>query len=121
MNAFKRLGFIIKFIVRYTYDFIAVNLFLLKDMLSIHDSTSPGIVEYPLLCKNEREIALLSILISLPPGTLVLAVKSNPATLYVHGVYAKTPDEFRAEIRKLELLMLRALRPVKESAKLEDR
>ena len=121
MKLFKRIQYVVIFFVKYTYDYVKSNLFLLKDMLSIHDSTSPAIVKYPLLSRKKHEIALLSILVSLPPGTLVLAIKSDPATLYVHGVYAGTPDEFRSQIRKVELLMLRALRSVNESEVLGEK
>lgn len=114
----KRIWYIISFLCSYIYSYISSNLFLLKDILSVHDSTTPGIIKYELKSKSDFEIAFLSILISLPPGTLVLAIKSDPATLYIHGTHAGTADEFRDQMSKLEISMLKALRPSRATKEL---
>jgi multicomponent Na+:H+ antiporter subunit E len=68
---------------------------VLRPRLDIH----PGIVAVPLDAATDLEITLLSIVISLTPGTLTLEVSPDRRTLYVHGMDVADGREFVRKIK----------------------
>lgn len=80
------------------------------DALTPTNRLQPGVVEVPLRCRTPLEITTLANLITLTPGTLVLAITHDPPTLYVHGMYAPEADAFRARLVAMEDRVLHALR-----------
>jgi multicomponent Na+:H+ antiporter subunit E len=98
------------FALYFAREMITANAALTWDILTPSSRLAPGIARCPLRCRTRFEIALLANLISLTPGTLTLAVRRDPPTLYVHGMYAPDPDRFRQRLRALESRMLAAVR-----------
>ncbi|MCC3761767.1 Na+/H+ antiporter subunit E [Glycomyces sp. TRM65418] len=98
------------FALYFAREMITANAALTWDILTPSSRLAPGIARFPLRCRTRFEIALLANLISLTPGTLTLAVRREPPTLYVHGMYAPDPDRFRERLRALESRMLAAVR-----------
>jgi multicomponent Na+:H+ antiporter subunit E len=102
----KAIGFFFYFIK----ELIIANIVIAYDILTPTDHMKPGIVAIPLDAKTDLEITLLANFITLTPGTLSLDVSTDKKTLYVHGIYVKDADRFRASIkpgfekRLLELL-----------------
>lgn len=80
------------------------------DALTPTNRLQPGVVEVPLRCRTPFEITTLANLITLTPGTLVLAITHDPPALYVHGMYAPDAKAFRARLIAMEDRVLRALR-----------
>ncbi len=74
---------------------VAVEVFKRQDKLRV------AIVAVPMDAHSDAEITLLSILVSLTPGTLVLDVSTDRRTLYVHALLLKsrTPDQIRAAVK----------------------
>jgi multicomponent Na+:H+ antiporter subunit E len=58
----------------------------------------PGIILYPLRVKTDFEIALLSNLITLTPGTLTVDVTPDRSRLIIHALDAADPEAIRADI-----------------------
>ncbi|GLU47819.1 Na+/H+ antiporter subunit E [Nocardiopsis ansamitocini] len=85
------------------------------DILTPGSRMAAGFVELPLRCTTDLEITLIANLISLTPGTVTVAVRAEPATLWVHGMYAPDPDTLRAELRAMETRLLSAIRPSGEA------
>lgn len=106
---------LIGFLGWYVWQMARSNVQVTVDILLRRDLSSPVIVGYPTRCRNEFETALLSILVSLTPGTLVLATHSTdgeaPWTLYVHDLYADHAHQAHASVADLETRLLSALRP----------
>ena len=71
------------------------------------------IVRFPTRCRGEFGTALFAILVSLTPGTLVLATRGDAASgfeVYVHSLYADA-DALAVDLARLETRMLAAVRP----------
>lgn len=71
----------------------------------------PGVIAVPLEPMNEVELAVLSNLITLTPGTISLDVSQDQRTLYVHVMWFRDVDEVRREIKGgFESAVLKGLR-----------
>lgn len=67
-----------------------------------------GIVAVPLRTSSPGLVTLIGNAISLTPGTLTLEAGMRPPTLYVHVLHLRGVDQVRAEIARLEDLVLAA-------------
>lgn len=94
----------------FVWKLVLATLDVAWDVLAPKSRFAPGIIRFPLRCRNEFEIAMMSNLITLTPGTLTLAVQRDPATLYVHAMYSADRDAAYADLRDYEYRMLSALR-----------
>lgn len=88
------------------------NLTVIGDNVTPGQSSRPGIVQLPTRCRTEFEVTLLSVMISLTPGTLTLAhrIMDGTRVIFVHGMYSDGPDHQRASLRDMERHMLASLR-----------
>lgn len=103
----KAIGFFFYFIK----ELVVANIVIAYDILTPTDHMKPGIVAIPLDAKTDLEITLLANFITLTPGTLSLDVSTDKKTLYVHGIYVKDADRFRASIKQgFEKRLLELLR-----------
>ena len=62
------------------------NMNVLKIVLSPKIDITPAFFEYPTSLKKDWEISLLSLLITLTPGTVVVAVSDDKSKLYIHAI-----------------------------------
>lgn len=107
------------FLLWYAKELLVSNAAVTYDVFTVEHKSSPIVVRHPTRCRNEFETALLSVLISLTPGTLTLATVtpdgargtgSGGYELYVHCMYDDDPDSARRSLRRLETHMLRGVR-----------
>lgn len=74
----------------------------------------PAIVEIPLRCRSDLEIALFAWAITIPPGTAVIAIAAGdgdtPPTFFVHSLHIDNEPEIRQSLWELESRLLRATR-----------
>ncbi|WP_409328595.1 Na+/H+ antiporter subunit E [Trujillonella humicola] len=110
MTALTRLARFVVFAGYFARELVLANLQVVWDVLTPRSRLSPGIVALPLRSRTAGEITLLANLVSLTPGTLSLAVGRDPDTLYVHGMYAGTREEFVRQLEEMEDRMLHAWR-----------
>lgn len=79
-----------------------------------HTKLHPAIVEIPLRCRSDVEITLFSWAITIPPGSVALAVaagdSTRPPSMFVHSLYAEDKRETLEELRRLESRLLRTVR-----------
>ncbi|WP_088006539.1 Na+/H+ antiporter subunit E [Indiicoccus explosivorum] len=68
---------------------VSVFLLILKPRLDMQ----PAIFEYETVLRRDWEVTLLSSLITLTPGTLVLAVSDDQKKLYIHAIDAADIEE----------------------------
>jgi multicomponent Na+:H+ antiporter subunit E len=80
-------------------ELLLANLRMAHDALTPRHRMSPGIIAVPLDVQSDAEIALLSALITLTPGSLALDVSTDRRTLYVHAMYVDSPEAFRRRIK----------------------
>lgn len=81
-----------------------------RDIIAPSARLAPGIVILPLRCRTSVEVATLSALITLTPGTLTVTVAPDLEELWVHSMYAREPAELRAGLLAVEDRVLGALR-----------
>ncbi|WP_153395951.1 Na+/H+ antiporter subunit E [Ornithinicoccus halotolerans] len=97
-------------------------LWLVKEIFTgaatvAHDALTPGhasrpkILEYPLRCETDVEITVMASSITITPGTLTLGIapagNGQPATLFVHAMYA---EDLVADLDEMQRRLLRATR-----------
>lgn len=81
------------------------------DIVTPGSSSTPAFVEVPIRCRTDFEVTMLANLISLTPGTVTVAVRHDPPTLWVHGLYVKDHDSFREDVSAMEDRILAVTRP----------
>ena len=91
-------------------ELVVSSLRVAWDVITPRSRVEPGIVEVPLRSRTDGEIAAIANLVSLTPGTLTLAVRREPATIWVHGMYAPDAADFRTRLQEMEARTLHALR-----------
>lgn len=67
-----------------------------------------GIVAVPLHGCSDAVATLIADVISLTPGTLTVEVDPDPLTLYVHVLHLRDVDKVRRDVRRIEVLAVRA-------------
>ncbi len=78
------------------------------------DTSHPAIVEFPLRCATDGEIAMMASSITITPGTLVVGTAAGtadaPPTLFVHALFGGSREEVVGGLREMETKLLRATR-----------
>lgn len=111
------------FLLWFGWRLVATNMAVVHDVLVRKQRSSPVIVAYRTQCDSDLEVALFAIMISLTPGTLMIATRDAPhapgddphrghagSRLYVHVMYADNVDRALADLRHEETALLRAIR-----------
>lgn len=93
------------------YDLFSGSVRVGWEILTPGSSLAPAFVEVPLRCRNSAEIAALANLVSLTPGSLAIAARHDPATLWVHSMYTKSHTSAVHYVHTIEDHLLRATRP----------
>lgn len=99
LKYFNRIPKIISFFFYFLYELVKANIQVAIDVVSPKLSIRPGIVQIPLSAKTDLEIALLTNVITLTPGTLVVDVSDDKKVLYVHGMFIRDRESFIDSIK----------------------
>ncbi|MCY1528845.1 Na(+)/H(+) antiporter subunit E [compost metagenome] len=70
----------------------------------------PGIVRFPLNASSDLEINILSMFISLTPGTIILDVSDDKKSIFIHVMYLESKEKFVTRMRNSERKILEILR-----------
>ena len=84
---------------RFLYELVVANIDVLKIILKPKLDIQPGIFAYETELDQPWQITLLSMLITLTPGTLVVDISDDNKTLYIHALHMPEVDEAVASIR----------------------
>ncbi|CAD2073276.1 Na+/H+ antiporter subunit E [Phocicoccus pinnipedialis] len=90
---------IIKLIVVFIKELIIANITVTKIVLKPKINVHPGFYAYPCDLEEDWEVVLLSSLITLTPGTVVVAISDDYSKLYIHGVDLTDADDEIASIK----------------------
>lgn len=97
------------FLAWFGWEVLRSNRRVLSDVLTRRDQSSAVVVRYRAASRSGVDISLLSILITLTPGTLVIAThRGRGYTLYVHSMYGHRESTLRS-VEALERRLLHAL------------
>jgi len=97
---FRKLPATARFVLFFSGELVLANLRVAWDVLTPKAYRSPGIVGIPLEARTDVEITLLSLVITLTPGSLSLDVSDDRKVLYIHSMFADDPEEVRKEIKE---------------------
>lgn len=70
-----------------------------------------GIVAVPLRGCSDAVATLIADAVSLTPGTLTLELRRDPLTLFVHALDVRDVEQVQADVRRLEVLAVKAFGP----------
>lgn len=97
---------LLAFVVHYVGVLVHANVVVAREVVTPGSSLAPNVVTVPLRSRSWLEIASITNLINLTPGTLCVGVRRDPPVLVVHGMHAADPDEFSGQLHDLETRML---------------
>lgn len=95
----KRLYLIIKLVFIFIIELVKANIDVVKIVISPKIDIHPGFYAYPNDLEEDWEVALLSSLITLTPGTVVVAISDDYSVIYIHGLDMDDADEEIATIK----------------------
>lgn len=102
---------VVRFVTISLWEIFTASLALAWLIVQPKLQVRPAIVAVPLDAKTDVEIATMSSLLTLSPGTMTLDVSTDRETLYVHTIDLDDVDEFRREIKSgLERRVLEVMR-----------
>lgn len=97
-----------RFAAYFLYKLVESTVVVARTIISPKDAVHTGIVAVPLLGCSDAMATLIADTISLTPGTLTLEVRRDPLVLFVHALDVRDVEQVRADVRKLEVLAVRA-------------
>lgn len=108
---FYRAPKLLSFAVYFVYQIIKANLQVAYDVMTPNYFFRPGVVRFPMSARSDFEINILSMFISLTPGTLILDVSEDRKALYIHVMYLTDTESFINELQTgVERRLLEVLR-----------
>lgn len=96
---FKKIILIVDFTFIFLWEILVANLRVAYEVLTPQTKARPGVIAIPLDCKNDLEITVLAIIISLTPGTLVLDVSADKKLLFIHAMFITDKTKLIADIK----------------------
>lgn len=107
----KRVKAIIVLVFIFIWQMILANIDVVKVVLSPKVDIRPGFFAYPCDLEDEWAVSLLSALITLTPGTIVVAISDDHNTLYIHGLNV---EDSETEIASIKDSFEQAIKEVKK-------
>ncbi|CAL9367381.1 hypothetical protein SUDANB121_00797 [Nocardiopsis dassonvillei] len=90
---------------------VASSFRVARDTLGPGRSVEPAFVEVPLNARTELEVTAVANMVSLTPGSVTVATRMRPPTLWVHGLYTADEKAFLDGIHRMEDYLLDITRP----------
>lgn len=95
---FTRVIKLFKLLLIFSRELVMANFEVLRLVLSPKLEIQPGIFRYETSLKSGWKISLLSMLISLTPGTLVVQVSQDSKILYIHALHMPDKESLKQDI-----------------------
>lgn len=92
----------------FLWSLIKASAVVAWEIVTPGSAINEGLVAIPLRTTSPGLMTLIANTISLTPGTLTLETRTDPPTLYVHVLHLRDIDDARADIHRLEDVVLRA-------------
>ncbi|MGV3243522.1 Na+/H+ antiporter subunit E [Staphylococcus sp. 11261D007BR] len=104
---------IIKLIIVFLVELIKANIDVLRIILNPHMKNESAFFVYHTDLNNKWQVALLSNLITLTPGTVVIGVNDDMKRLYIHCLDFSSKEE---EVESIKSSLEKAVREVGEKS-----
>lgn len=82
----RRLYSTIKLLLIFIRELTQSSVIVLKQILSPKLNIKPGIIRYETVLKSDVEVTMLSLLLTLTPGSVVMEVSPEGNVLYIHAM-----------------------------------
>lgn len=99
------------FAVHFLYKLVQASLVVARTVVTPRHRINTGIVAVPLGGCSDALATLIADAISLTPGTLTLEVRRDPLTLFIHVLDVRSVEQVQADVRRLEVLAVKAFGP----------
>ncbi|MEW4568860.1 Na+/H+ antiporter subunit E [Tautonia sp. JC769] len=93
----------------YSYEMIACNVVMARDVLRPSPELSPAIFALNVPGLGPAGTTLLANLITLTPGSLVIDFDPDGETLYIHTLYARDVDTMKRDYRRFARQVFRLM------------
>lgn len=101
-----RLELGLRFAGWFVVEVVRASLDVARLVLARRVEVSPAVVPVALARADDRVATLIAALVTLTPGTLALAYRSESRTLYVHALDAGSAAEVEEGVRRIEARLL---------------
>ena len=108
-----------KFTLHFLYKLVQASLVVARTVVIPRHRVNTGIVAVPLRGCSDAVATLVADTISLTPGTLTLEVRRDPLTLFIHALDVRNVEQVQGDVRRLEVLAIKAFGPASAVAELE--
>lgn len=105
----RRLWAILKLMWLFIKELVKSTFVVIRQVTRPRLAIRPGIFKFHTVLQNDWEIALLSMLITLTPGSVVMEIAPEDGIVYVHAMDA---DEYERSILKSKALFEKAIQEV---------
>jgi multicomponent Na+:H+ antiporter subunit E len=89
---FRKLPKALALFVYFVKEMFVANLTIAYDILTPRLRMTPAVLQLPLSANTQLEITLLTVIISLTPGTMTLDVDEDRHIMYIHTLYLENGD-----------------------------
>lgn len=98
----------LRFAVHFAGRLVVAGVVVARTVIAPAHRVRTGVVAVPLVGCSDAVVTLVADAVSLTPGTLTIEVRREPPTLFVHALDVKEVEQVQAEVRRLEVLAVRA-------------
>jgi len=86
------------FVLFYIKEVVVTNFQVAYDVLTKKHHMTPGFIAIPVDGLSDRQLLVLSNLLTMTPGSITIDLSQDKKTLFIHAMYIDTVDEVRNEI-----------------------
>ncbi len=107
----RRLYSTIKLIFIFISELTQSSIIVLKQILSPRLKIKPGIFKYETVLKSDVEVTMLSLLLTLTPGSVVMEVSPEGNVLYIHAMdVEQSKDALLSQLGNFEKAIMEVTR-----------
>lgn len=107
----RRLYSTLKLLFIFIWELTQSSIIVLKQILSPKLKIKPGIFKYETVLKSDVEVTMLSLLLTLTPGSVVMEVSHEGNTLYIHAMdVEQSKDALLSQLGNFEKAIMEVTR-----------
>ncbi|HEY8525803.1 MAG TPA: Na+/H+ antiporter subunit E [Acidimicrobiales bacterium] len=109
----------LRFLAYFLYKLVEASLVVAREVVTKDDRINTGVVAVTLEGASDSLVTIVACAYGLMPGASAIEVRRDPPTVYVHVLHLRSVAEVRRDIRRLEVLAVRAFGPPEAVADVE--
>lgn len=98
----------VRFVAYFAYKMVEASLVVAREVVTRRDRINTGIVAVSLVGASDSLVMVVASAYGLMPGSVTVEVERDPPTVYVHVLHLRSVEDVRRDIRRLEVLAVRA-------------